>query len=149
VENLHYVFIKGVYKTMYEKYNYDLNEVARRNNLDKLRSSMIGAEWGVMCCRVLLENFDELEGILNYPSDFKFDLIVYDFTFSFCLLPLAHKFKNAPMVGVSPFNPPFTTFFIGGHKHPAYVPHFIIDLPQVMNFYQRFYNHLLYWLDKL
>lgn len=59
-------------------------------------------------------NSNGLDVILNYPDNFKFDAIIYDFTCGPCLLLFVHKFKNPPLIAVSAFN------LIGGQKYPAY-----------------------------
>lgn len=62
-----------------------------------------------------------LDTLLGYPSDFKFDLVIYDFIFGPCLIPFLHKFKYPPLIGVSAFNiPSIKRGLIGGHIYPAY-----------------------------
>lgn len=89
-----------------------------------------------------------LEQILNYPEDFKFDVVIYDFTFGACLLPLVARFNNPPLVSISAFaNPPHTTEFVGGQNYPAYVPHYVTDYSTEMTFFQRVFNTFLYFID--
>lgn len=150
IENLHYIFLEDVYETLYGKHSFDIFEMARENKEEKFKSATVSSGFAVLECRAVMQSKKGFAEILNYPKNFKFDLIVNDFSSGPCLIPLAHKFNYPPIVGVSPFlHPPFTDRIVGGHKYPAYVPHFIIDFPQVMNFYQRFYNHLLYWIENL
>lgn len=83
--------------------------------------------------------------LLNYPNDFKFDLIVNDFTIGSCLLPFIHKFNYPPLVAVSAYgHPPFLNDLIGGHHYYAYVPFTMTSFNDAMTFSQRFYNFLLY-----
>lgn len=150
VKNLHYIVIEDVYEILYGKEKFDIFEMARENKEEKLKSATVSADFSLMGCNAIMQSTKGLEKIMSYSNDFQFDLIVHDFSSGPCLLPLAHKFKYPPVVGVSPFlHPTHSDRVVGGHKHPAYVPHMIIDFPQVMNFYQRLYNHLLYGIEKL
>jgi hypothetical protein len=86
-----------------------------------------------------------LETILNYPDDFKFDIVIHDFTCGPCLLPLVHKFNYPPLVTITAFSiPPYTLTAVGGHKYPAYIPHYNLNYPIEMTFFQRFYNAFIY-----
>lgn len=67
-----------------------------------------------------------------------------------CILPIVHKFNYPPIVGVSAFlNPTYTTFTIGGHKYPAYIPHYVMNLKAPLSFLQRWYNGIAYLLEIL
>lgn len=150
IDNLHELVIEGVFEAFYKDEKYDLLEEARFNVESKIKSAAMVVTFVLKGCRAILSGKNGLDGLLNYPNDFKFDIVVNDFTAGPCLLPLVHKFNYPPVVGVSAFNnPSYTTNSIGGHKYPAYVPFYIMDFPQVMTFYQRFYNHILYWIEKL
>lgn len=150
VDKLHYIVIEGAFQSFYEVEKFDLIAQAKINAEHKLRSATLIVDFATKGCRAVMKGKRGLEKILSYPDDFKFDIVLNDFGAGPCLLPLIHKFNYPPVIGVCPFlNPSYTTYLIGGHKYPAYVPLFIIDFPQVLNFYQRFYNHLLYWIEKL
>lgn len=150
MKNLHYVVIEEAFQAFYEVEKFDLIEESKMNAENKLASAAMIVNFVTKGCRAVMKGKHGIEKILSYPDDFKFDVVLNDFSAGPCLLPLIHKFNYPPVVGVSPFNnPSYTTYLIGGHKYPSYVPLFIIDFPQVMNFYQRLYNHLLYWIEKL
>ncbi|KAJ6633292.1 UDP-glucosyltransferase 2 [Pseudolycoriella hygida] len=86
--------------------------------------------------------------LLNYPNDFKFDLVLVDYTFEPCLLGFLKKFNYPPTVGVTAFSVPHTTYkFIGGHRQFSYVPHFDAVYESDMNFFQRLHNFILYLWD--
>lgn len=90
--------------------------------------------------------------LLNYPDDFHFDLVIYDFSVSPCLLPFLHKFKYPPLVGVSAYsNPSYSTEVIGGHKYYAYIPHNMVahDDHRSMTFWQRILNFAFHLEEKL
>lgn len=101
---------------------------------------------GVMCDGILASQ--GLDAILAYPNDFKFDAVIYDFTFGPCMLPLLTKFNYPPLISITAFaNPPYTTDLIGGQKYPAYIPHYAVTYPPQMNFFQRLFNLYLYFVD--
>jgi glucuronosyltransferase len=86
-----------------------------------------------------------LNEILNYPDDFKFEAVIYDFLCGPCILPLLHKFKYPPLIGATAFhNPSFKIELIGGHTYPAYVPFYGMNYGSNMNFFQRFFNTIIY-----
>lgn len=90
-------------------------------------------------------NSNGLQLILNYPSTFKFDAVVYDASNTVCLIPLLHKFNSPPLISVSAFNiPPHTPALVGGLKYPAYIPLFSTSFGVDMNFFERAYNLFLY-----
>lgn len=76
--------------------------------------------------------------LLDYPEDFKFDLIIHDFTMGQCLLGLVHKFKYPPMVSVSPVS--FTglsTLISGSPAYPAFYPPVDLSFSANLDFLQR------------
>lgn len=86
--------------------------------------------------------------LLNYPSDFHFDIVLYDYTCGPCLLPFLHKFNYPPMIGVTAFNnPPSTQDVIGGHLYYAYNPYYSLYYDANMNFMQRVYNLFVHIMD--
>lgn len=46
-----------------------------------------------------------LEAVMNYPKDFKFDLIIYDYLGPMALLVLADRFPEARLMGASAYPP--------------------------------------------
>lgn len=86
-----------------------------------------------------------MKEILNYPDNFKFDLVIHDYTCGPCLLFLMKKFNNPPLVSVTAFsNPDYTYDLVGGHLHPAYVPFYGLTYGCDMNFFQRTWNTFIY-----
>ena len=145
--NIHYIFMEATYDTIYGGDNsIDLMEMSDESSLHSVFDIYGFAE--INCDGIL--NSNGLNIILNYPNDFKFDAVIYDFTCGPCLLPLLHKFNYPPLISVSAFgNPPFTHHLTGGQKHPAFVPHFALNYPQLMNFPQRAYNYFLHAFDSM
>lgn len=145
--NIHYIFMEATYDTIYGGNNsFDLLEMSKQSPLQAISGVYDFCDF---CCEGIL-NSKGLDIILNYPNDFKFDAVIYDFTCGPCLLPLIHKFNYPPLISVSAFsNPPYTVHLTGGQKFPAFVPHYSLDFPQIMNFPQRIFNTLMYAIDTM
>lgn len=142
--NVHYIYLESAYSTLYSGLSFDLLDMADQTPVEGIFGVY---EWCEMCCKGIL-NSRGLDIIQNYPNDFKFDLVIHDFTCGPCLLPLIHKFKYPPVVSVSMLgNPPFVRHLTGGQNFPAIVPHYITSLPQLMNYPQRIYNSFLHIID--
>lgn len=78
--------------------------------------------------------------ILNqYPDDFQFELIIYDFTGGPCLLAFMHKFKYPPLIAVTALAFPAISFMCGD-QYFSYVPHGSLPFSDNMTFWQRAYN---------
>lgn len=90
-----------------------------------------------------------LDVIMNYPKDFKFDLVLHDFTCGPCLLGLLPKFKYPPLIGVSAFNnPPYTVDIVGGDKLGLTTkPFYLLNYDINMNIFERIHNGLIHFLD--
>lgn len=85
--------------------------------------------------------------LLNYPND-AFDLIMMDFTGGPCVIPFAHKFKNAQLIMATPYSSsPFLTNVMGGSHHYAYVPHIALPFDTKMTFWQRLVNFSFYLIE--
>lgn len=86
-----------------------------------------------------------IQRLLSYPNDFKFDLVLYDFTIGPCLMAFIHKFNYPPIIGLTAFsNPTFTNDVIGGHHHYSYVPYNVMKTDDHMTFSERLFNFALY-----
>lgn len=145
VANVTYIHLEETYRTIHEGSTaIDFYEMAQAGVVDSLK---IFYNYAISMCVGILGS-KGYGTIMNYPSDYKFDLVLYDFTCGPCLLAVYHKFGQPPMVGVTGFNnPPYTTDLIGGHKYYAYVPYYTLDYDTNMNFFQRFYNAAIHWID--
>lgn len=150
MKNLHFIHIESIYKVLFNEKKIDLLKMAAESKMNRVKSIFASAKFHFKACEAIMKSMSGVDEILGYPNDFVFDVIINDFSAIPCLVPLTHKFKQAPIVGVSPFlNPPNTINVIGGHKYSSYVPHYRTDFPQIMNFYQRFQNYLLYLVESM
>ncbi|KAK5648765.1 hypothetical protein RI129_003657 [Pyrocoelia pectoralis] len=85
-----------------------------------------------------------LKTLMNYPRDFKFDLIIIDITIEQCLYPLIERFKNPPVVAVTPFLlPPVLSHLFGNPLQAAYMPYYNTKHTDRMSFLERITNFFL------
>jgi glucuronosyltransferase len=88
-----------------------------------------------------------LKTLESYPDNFKFDVVINDFTGSPCLLGFLDKFKYPPLIGVSAFNnPPFAPDLVGGQRH-FYTPYYIFEYGTDMTYWQRLHNTFFHIFD--
>lgn len=145
-EKIHYIHADA-YKAFGSE---PFNLIELTNGMNAFLTVLLTESYYQTSCK----GFTSSEGfktLLNYPENFKFDLIIYDFTSGPCLLGFAHKFKHPPIISVSPFgSPPYTFDIAGGHKKPSYVTHFALNYDSAnMNFFERLMNTLVYIFDDL
>lgn len=146
--NIHYVFMEETYSTMFtsDGAGFDMMELAEASPIEGVVNVN---DFCDLACDGILKS-KGLQQLINYPENFKFDVVLYDITCGPCMLPLLHRFGYPPLISVTAFsNPPFTPQLIGGQKFPGTVPHYYSDYSNQMNFPQRLMNHLLYFLDNL
>lgn len=145
--NIHYVYMESAYNM---SYSGNASAILFEQSNQALAQVILGAyNFCEACCDGILKS-EGLDLVLNYPNDFRFDAVIYDFTCGFCLLPLLHKFNYPPLVSVSPFNnPPYTHHLTGDQKYPALVPHYATNFPRLMNLPQRVCNFLLYLVESM
>lgn len=106
--------------------------------------------FGYDVCTLLTKN-KGFSVIMDYPSDFKFDLMIYDYTGLPCMLGLLHKFNYPPLIGVTAFcNPPYTADIMGGDRLGLTLkPHYMMDYDKNMNILQRLDNGFYNFLESL
>lgn len=92
-----------------------------------------------------------IDVIKNYPKDFKFNLVLHDYTCGPCLLGLLPIFKYPPVIGMSAFNnPPYTVDIVGGDKLGLTTkPFYLLNYDIHMNILQRLHNGLIHFMDSL
>lgn len=92
-----------------------------------------------------------MQQLLAYPTDFRFDLVLHDFTCGGAgLLAFIHRFNNPPLVVVTPYSyPSYTSFFVGGNQHYAYIPHYSLMIESAMTFWERVHNLIVYSVENL
>ncbi|KAH8369563.1 hypothetical protein KR093_000152, partial [Drosophila rubida] len=91
-----------------------------------------------------------LQQLLDYPDDFKFDVIINDYTMGPYLLGFVHKFNYPPVIGITAFhNKPLVLDFMSNSYFPALIPYYSTLYNPKMNFFQRFDNTLIFALDTI
>ncbi|XP_062544576.1 UDP-glucosyltransferase 2-like [Armigeres subalbatus] len=145
--NMTYIHLEEVYHTIHDGDTaIDFYEMAQQN---LVTSMFTFYDYAFSLCEGVMRS-KGLDVILSYPNDFKFDLVLYDFTCGPCLMGLFDKFGQPPLIGVTGFNiPPYTVDLIGGHKYPAYIPYYTLTYDTDMNFFQRLENSFIYTVDHL
>ncbi|XP_018570250.1 UDP-glucuronosyltransferase 2B2-like [Anoplophora glabripennis] len=96
-----------------------------------------------LSCKFLYES-DGFKQILNYPKDYKFDLIIVDMTVGPCLHPLIQRFNYPPTIGTTAFLlPPDLSFSFGNYLPQSYLPHYHLSYFQNMTFSERVMNFVV------
>lgn len=143
--NLHYIQLENVYETLATTQNYDLIEFAKHSTYTSIThiNGVFGTSDGITM------QTKGLQSLLNYPRDFKFDLVLYDYTGIPGLLSVVmDRFGYPPLVGLTAFtNPPNTNSLVGGAPSASLVPYYNTELPQVMSFWERSKNLFFYLHD--
>lgn len=146
--NIHYIFMEKAYEELQSGEN-PINYMEMAAEQNKLAEIVEIQDFCDINCDGILKSRG-LDVILNYPNEFKFDAVVYDFTCGPCLLPLIHKFNYPPLISVTAFgNPPFSVHLSSDQNYPSYVPHYTTTYPQRMSFPQRICNTFWYAFESV
>ncbi|KAF5300890.1 hypothetical protein FQR65_LT09053 [Abscondita terminalis] len=106
-------------------------------------------DWSKFCCKQDLTTTG-LSTLMKYPDDFKFDLIILDLTLEPCLYPIIDRFKNPPVVAVTPFLlPPTFSLAFGNLLQTSFMPFYTTTYSDKMSFTERFVNFCLVHFELL
>lgn len=99
LSNLHYIHIENVYDVLYSDAIFDLFAMGKEPIYKSLPSQY---EFIFLACEAayISNGFQQL---INYPRNFKFDLIIYDNVFGPCLLSLVDRFNHPPLIAATAF----------------------------------------------
>ncbi|XP_050501045.1 UDP-glycosyltransferase UGT5-like isoform X4 [Diabrotica virgifera virgifera] len=101
-------------------------------------------DYSLISCNYILHS-DALKTILNYPKDYRFDLIIFDNTCGPCTLPLIQRFHYPPAVEVTAFLlPQIVSENFGNNVALSYIPYSLAEFGKVTTFLQRLKN--FYWI---
>ncbi|XP_035787469.1 UDP-glucuronosyltransferase 2B1-like [Anopheles albimanus] len=147
--NVTYIHLENSYSILYGNGTAARNDILKRSNEMATDATRSFYRFGLLGCEgaVTSKGFQQL---LHYPNDFRFDLIIYDFTCGPCALGFLHKFNYPPLVSVTGFGvPQFTDQLVGGRKEPSVVPHFTQLTDHPMPFTERLLNSAIHTFDAL
>ncbi|XP_031638676.1 UDP-glucuronosyltransferase 2C1-like [Contarinia nasturtii] len=144
---IHYILIENQYTDVNRQFLKEMLSAPGATSLIQDALAMFKVRTDICEAQVQTNGFKTL---LNYPDNFKFDLIIHDYTCGPCHLPFAHKFKNPPLLGVTGYsNPSFMPLMMGGHQYTAYIPHNALLSDKNMNFLERLTNFPIYGLENV
>lgn len=144
--NLHYLHAEGVYDAVQKIFNASGNpeEFPEMSIPDGIK---IFYQYITVLSDAVMKTTG-FKKLLAYPDDFKFDLVIVDYTGLPDTFGFVHKFNNPPIVGISAFmTPPNTYELTGNPVVPSLLPFYSSFFPGDMNFWQRSLNVYYYALD--
>nr|XP_023017629.1 UDP-glucuronosyltransferase 2B31-like [Leptinotarsa decemlineata] len=134
-EKFHRIELEGLYSA----HAFDsetLYSYGRLNNLQLIN------EYALFTCNHSLGT-NGFRTLMNYPKDFKFDVILFDITVSNCLLPLSQRFKSPPSIGLTALLlPPHLSEAFGNPYQSSYLPHILFQFSNDMSFLERLQNYV-------
>ncbi|KAK5648758.1 hypothetical protein RI129_003650 [Pyrocoelia pectoralis] len=136
-KNFHIILLEGYFDETIEYFSLDSVQP------NKFLDVMIIYDLSLFSCEHDLAT-QGLQTLMNYPKDFTFDLIIIDITLQQCLYPIIERFKNPPVVAVTPFLlPPVLSHLFGNPLQAAYMPYYNTLHTDRMSFLERITNYLL------
>ncbi|XP_070502277.1 UDP-glucosyltransferase 2-like [Chironomus tepperi] len=151
-ENLHYIHMEYQYNVFKDLLpDVDMGDFFKEfAKMGRFANMIMMSGFGYDVCKTIAKN-KGFQVIMDYPSDFKFDLMIYDYTALPCLLGLLDKFNYPPLVGLTAFcNPPYTADIVGGDRLGLTLkPHYMMDYDKNMNIWQRLDNGFYNFIESL
>ncbi|XP_055604627.1 UDP-glucosyltransferase 2-like [Uranotaenia lowii] len=139
--NVSYIHLENLYSAFYNSSQPNLPYFFHLHELNPLVVLEQVNEFSIKCCKLSLisEGFHQL---LNYPKDYKFDVVIADYMNGGCVATaIMHRFRNPPLVPAVPYNTLSTsTPLIGSFVYSSMVPNYVFDVTQEMSFWQRAKN---------
>lgn len=147
--NVSFIKIDGVYEGFYEG-EMDIVDFFAMADSSPFNMLAIFNEYTLHGCEFSLKS-KGLQQVLQYPKDFKFDLIISDYLQGPCISAIAqHRFGRPPYIAATGFHGPTTTTpMTGAYSYSAMVPNHEYDAPEAMSYPQRFMNYLYNFWEEL
>ncbi|XP_063915087.1 UDP-glucosyltransferase 2-like [Zophobas morio] len=143
-KNLHHILLEGTYEFMHENEEMNINEMFGSNPIHTLIEMQSMPDF---FCEIFLKP-KSFQNLLDYPKDFKFDLIIIDVTMGSCFYPLIHRFHYPPTIAVTPFLlPSYVAYNFGNQVNPSYLPWHSLPYTGEMTFMERVSNFLLVYVE--
>lgn len=134
----------GTYEFMHENEEMNINEMFGSNPIHTLIEMQSMPDF---FCEIFLKP-KSFQNLLDYPKDFKFDLIIIDVTMGSCFYPLIHRFHYPPTIAVTPFLlPSYVAYNFGNQVNPSYLPWHSLPYTGEMTFMERVSNFLLVYVE--
>ncbi|XP_064545919.1 UDP-glucosyltransferase 2-like [Drosophila montana] len=145
--NVSYIYLERAYDVYKESGDkVDINSFIGIGNYETITKTY---DFGLKTAKYIAASQGLLQ-LLDYPDEFKFDLIINDYTLGPYLLGFAHKFRYPPIIGVTAFhNAPITLDFMSNHYFPALTPYYSTLYNHKMSFLERFDNTLVFAADTI
>lgn len=142
-ENFTFIHMEGVYEEM---------AAGMDPLVDSINYSFYGMiqlvhTWITLGCTGMYKS-KGLQKLLDYPEDYKFDLVIIDVSVGECLHPIIKRFNYPPTIGMSIYLLPTPLAFkLGNPIQAAYVPNHNVEASTVMTFSERVHNFFATYLD--
>lgn len=105
-KNAHYIYLEKTYEEF--ETGEETFDLVGENNESIYDGIKLMYDW----CHVASVGMAKSQGfqtLLNYPDNFKFDIVIHDFTCGSFLLGFLEKFNYPPVISVTAFNyPPYS-----------------------------------------
>lgn len=142
--NVSYIYLEGAYDV-----HVGQNDINSFIGIGSYETIPIIYNFGVKTAELVAKS-KGLQQLLDYPDDFKFDVIINDYTLGPYLLGFAHKFRYPPVIGITAFhNKPIVLDFMSNSYFPALIPYYSTLYNPKMSFLERFDNTLVFALDTM
>nr|XP_023017627.1 UDP-glucuronosyltransferase 2B15-like [Leptinotarsa decemlineata] len=141
-ERFHSIVLEGLTKSVATLFTPD--ELTKVGVIDNI---LLINNFAVFACNYSV-NTEGFKFLMNYPKDFKFDLILSDVTLSNCLLPISQRFNFPPTAALTAFMlPPHVSEAFGNPYPLSYLPYDLLNFSDQMNFFERLQNYALARMD--
>ncbi|XP_055623109.1 uncharacterized protein LOC129766561 [Toxorhynchites rutilus septentrionalis] len=146
--NVTYIHLENIYRLLHGN-GENRNNIVKRSEENPFEATLSFYKFATVGCIGTVSS-NGFKTLMNYPNNFHFDTIIYDFTCGPCILGFLHKFNYAPLVSVSAFGiPQFTHDLVEEHRLTTNVPHFSLMFPPNMGFGERVFNYLVQSFDSI
>lgn len=145
-ENLTYIYMEKVYDKVYKPMEESKMDFFEIGNINPFLQFLVLSDWIVNSCKGFVES-DGWQTLKNYPSDFKFDLVIHDFPAGICMLSFLQKFNYPPMIFMTAYAEyNFISYITKTTVTPSFYPYVALDELQP-TFLSRVENMLLHAID--
>lgn len=147
-KNVHFIHLEKTYEIIFSSYkgDFSIEDYTRNRGIEAIKMMQ---EYALNIAIGESKSIGYTK-LMNYPSEFKFDLILADYTMGPQLFGFVHRFNYPLVIGMTAFlNSPNTIDFIGHHSFSGYIPHWSTTYDTNMTFWERFENTYINVFDSL